>query len=154
MNAITEKWQMYPNLKENYVQANRNQRFCPRSSCGIYSVLSWFGTQILDTQSVLSTWLALYKLDCAFNPHNPSHPTMSSVFVDALIKYGNQTSAESLFFHSSLHDYLKGLRVLLPDLGLEFSDGSFVGTGAFSIDPRRHNYLSILSRCYFDLWYH
>ena len=76
---------------------------------------------------------------------------MSSVFVDALIKYGNQTSAESLFFHSSLHDYLKGLRVLLPDLGLEFSDGSFVGTGAFLIDTRRSNYLSILSRCYFDI---
>ena len=129
--------------------ANRHQRFCPRSCCGIYPFLSWFGTQILDTQSVLYTWLALYKLDCAFNPHNPSHLTMSSVFEDALHKYGNQTSAEALFFHSSLHDYVKGLRVLLPDLGLEFSDNSYIGTGAFLTDLRRPDYLSIL--CYFDI---
>ena len=101
-------------------------------------------------KSVLSTWLAVYKLDCAFNPQNPSHLTMSSVFGDALNKYGNQTSAEALFFHSTLRDYVKGLRVLLPDLGLEFSDGSYIGTGAFLTDTRRPDYyLSIL--CYFDI---
>ncbi|KAJ7204974.1 hypothetical protein GGX14DRAFT_569124 [Mycena pura] len=43
-------------------------------------------------------------------------------------KYKKQTSAEALFFHSSLHNYVKGLRVLLPDKGLEFSDNSYVGT--------------------------
>ena len=74
---------------------------------------------------------------------------MSSVFVDALNKYGNQTTAEALFFHSSLYNYIKGLRVLLPEEGLEFSDGSYIGTGAFLTDPPRPDYLSIL--CYFSL---
>ena len=74
---------------------------------------------------------------------------MSSVFVDALIKYGNQTPAEALFFHSSLYHILKGLRVLLPEEGLEFSDYSYIGTGVFLIGLRRPDYLSIL--CSFDI---
>jgi len=49
-------------------------------------------------------------------------------------KYRNMTAAEALFFHSSVDrpghqlERLRGLRVLLPDKGLEFSDGSFIGT--------------------------
>ena len=74
---------------------------------------------------------------------------MSSVFEDALKKYGNQTPAEALFFHSTLYNYIKGLRILLPEEGLEFTDNSYIGTGAFLIDPRRPGYLSIL--CYFDI---
>ena len=69
---------------------------------------------------------------------------MSSIYSDRINKYGNFTPAEALFFHSSLYDYVKGLRVLLPDKNLEFSDNSYVGTGAFLIDQRRHDYLSIL----------
>ena len=74
---------------------------------------------------------------------------MSSVFVDALNKYGNQTPADALFFHSTVYDYIKGLRVLLTEEGLEFTDGSYIGTGAFLTDPQRPDYLSIL--CYFDI---
>ena len=62
---------------------------------------------------------------------------MSSVFNDRLDKYGYQTNAEALFLHSAKVKDSKGLRVLLPDKGMEFSDGSYVGTGAFLIDPRR-----------------
>ena len=61
---------------------------------------------------------------------------MSSVFNDRLDKYGYQTNAEALFLHSAKVKDSKGLRVLLPDKGMEFSDGSYVGTGAFLIDPR------------------
>ena len=58
----------------------------------------------------------------------------TSIFADRINTYGNQTSAEALFFHSSIYKFVKGLRVLLPDKGLEFSDGSYIGTGAFLID--------------------
>ena len=73
---------------------------------------------------------------------------MASIYADRINTYGNQTSAEALFFHSSLHNYVKGLRVLLPDKGLEFSDSSYIGTGAFLIDQQKPGYLPIL--CYFD----
>ena len=53
---------------------------------------------------------------------------MASKFSELLDKYGLQTSAEALFFHSASS---RGLRVLLPDKGLEFSDNSLIGTGAF-----------------------
>lgn len=53
---------------------------------------------------------------------------MTSIYSTYADKYNKQTSAEALFFHSSLHDYVKGLRVLLPDKGIEFTDNSYVGT--------------------------
>lgn len=56
---------------------------------------------------------------------------MTSIFATYANKYTKQTSAEALFFHSSKLAYVKGLRVLLPDKGLEFSDNSYIGTGAF-----------------------
>ena len=65
---------------------------------------------------------------------------MTSIYADALTKYGNQTSAEALFFHSATQDlnHVKGLRVLHPEEEPEFSDHSYItGTGAFLIDPRR-----------------
>ncbi|KDR74275.1 hypothetical protein GALMADRAFT_141343 [Galerina marginata CBS 339.88] len=48
-----------------------------------------------------------------------------SIYAD---KYKKQTSAEALFFHSSLLKYVKGLRVLLPEQGIEFTDNSYIGT--------------------------
>ena len=74
---------------------------------------------------------------------------MTSIFSDRMNKYDNMTSAEALFFHSSIHDNVKGLRVLLTDEGLEFSDKSYVGTGKFLIDPQRPDYSLIL--CYFHI---
>jgi len=53
---------------------------------------------------------------------------MTSIYATYANKYNKQTSAEALFFHSSLHTNVKGLRVLLPDKGLEFTDSSYVGT--------------------------
>jgi len=53
---------------------------------------------------------------------------MTSIYVKALEQYGNQTHAEALFFHSAIKDKIKGLRVLLTDEDLEFSDDSYVGT--------------------------
>ena len=75
--------------------------------------------------------------------------TTGSIYADRIIKYGNQTSAEALFFHSSIKHDVKGLRVLLTEKGLEFSDRSYIGTGLFLIDLRRPDYSSIL--CYFDI---
>ena len=74
---------------------------------------------------------------------------MTSLYADRIQKYGKQAFAEAQFFHSALVKNSKGLRVLLPNEGLEFSDGSFIGTGAFLIDPRRPDYSSTL--CYFDI---
>ena len=54
-------------------------------------------------------------------------PSIYATYAD---KYKKQTAAEALFFHSSLVQYVKGLRVLLPDKGIEFTDNSYVGTGA------------------------
>ena len=56
---------------------------------------------------------------------------MASIYAECAQRYKNQASAEALFVHSSLHDYVKGLRVLLPDLSLEWTDDSYIGTGAF-----------------------
>ena len=56
---------------------------------------------------------------------------MSDIFAERLDNYGFMTSAEALFFHSAEIKDSKGLRVLLPDKGMEFSDGSYGGTGAF-----------------------
>ena len=55
----------------------------------------------------------------------------NSIYADYQAKYTQQTMAEALFFHSSIYSNVKGLRLLLPDKGLEFSDNSYVGTGAF-----------------------
>ncbi|KAJ7203580.1 hypothetical protein GGX14DRAFT_398741 [Mycena pura] len=52
----------------------------------------------------------------------------TNIFSTYADKYKKQTSAEALFFHSSTIASVKGLRVLLPDKGLEFSDNSYVGT--------------------------
>ncbi len=53
----------------------------------------------------------------------------SSIYATYADTYKKQTAAEALFFHSSLVDYVKGLRVLLPEKGIEFTDNSYVGTG-------------------------
>ncbi|KAJ7224581.1 hypothetical protein GGX14DRAFT_651113 [Mycena pura] len=58
---------------------------------------------------------------------------------DYQAKYTQQTKAEALFFHSSLYENEKGLRVLLPDMALEFTDGSYIGT-----DPQGHFYYNDL----------
>ncbi|KAJ7224577.1 hypothetical protein GGX14DRAFT_651109 [Mycena pura] len=52
---------------------------------------------------------------------------MASIYAECAQRYKKQASAEALFFHSSRY---KGLRVFLPDLSLEFTDGSFIGTDA------------------------
>lgn len=54
-----------------------------------------------------------------------------SIYATYANRYKKQAPAEALFFHSSLKTYVKGLRVLLPDEGLEFTDNSYVGTGEF-----------------------
>ena len=56
---------------------------------------------------------------------------MTSIYSTYADKYKKQASAEALFFHSSIKDYVKGLRVLVPDHGIEFTDNSYIGTGAF-----------------------
>lgn len=56
---------------------------------------------------------------------------VQSIYSKYADKYEYQTPAEALFFHSSLHKNVKGLRVILPDKGLEFTDSSYIGTGAF-----------------------
>src|SRR6266550_7225445 len=48
--------------------------------------------------------------------------------------YSYQKSAEALFFRSSIHHNVKALRVLVPDLKIEFSDNNYIGTGAFLFD--------------------
>ncbi|KAJ7224578.1 hypothetical protein GGX14DRAFT_651111 [Mycena pura] len=53
---------------------------------------------------------------------------VNSIYADCAGRYTTQISAEALFVHSSQHNYVKGLRVLLPDLSLEFTDGSYIGT--------------------------
>ena len=55
-----------------------------------------------------------------------------SIYSTYADKYSKQTSAEALFFHSSIYSYVKGLRILLPDKGIEFTDNSYIGTGAFN----------------------
>ncbi|KAJ7224644.1 hypothetical protein GGX14DRAFT_651259 [Mycena pura] len=53
---------------------------------------------------------------------------MTNIYSTYADKYREQTNAEALFFHSSIYSSVKGLRVLLPDKGLEFSDNSYIGT--------------------------
>ena len=72
---------------------------------------------------------------------------MINIYADRLSTYGNQTSAEALFFYSATQDlnHVKSSRVLLPNEELEFSDHSYItGKGAFLIDLRRPDYSSIL----------
>ena len=71
---------------------------------------------------------------------------MSDILAERMANYGFETSAQALFLHSAKDS--KGLQVLLPDKGMEFSDGSYGGAGAFKL-TRRLDYSSIL--CYFDI---
>ncbi|KAF8729362.1 hypothetical protein AX14_006233 [Amanita brunnescens Koide BX004] len=54
--------------------------------------------------------------------------------------YTWQHSAEALFFRSTIHQNVKALRVLVPDLKLEFSDNNYIGTDPSGVFFYNGNY--------------
>ena len=86
--------------------------------------------QLASIHYTCGVFILRWNCQAQSSPQLTSDPPImpDSIYATYENRYKHSTPAEALFFHS---EKVKGLRVLLPDKGIEFTDDSYIGTGVF-----------------------